>query len=156
MPDTGLADLRQLIEGVRRSFWLLSALSGEALADLGLTAATRAILEHAAEHGPQSVPQIAAAKHVKRQSIQALVDQTVRLGLIRLADNPAHRRSPLVDLTASGRKIFAEVRRREARLMRAIVARLRKADLAAAAAVLGDLPAILNSMLERGRDEPET
>ena len=45
MPDK-VKDLARIITGVRRCFWLLGAVSDEMIADLGVTASLRAILQH--------------------------------------------------------------------------------------------------------------
>src|SRR5262249_19593397 len=52
--------------------------------------------------GPQTVPQMARSRPVSRQYIQTLVDGVVKQGLVELVENPAHKRSPLVELTAKG------------------------------------------------------
>ena len=53
--------------------------------------------------GPCPVPDLARARGVSRQSIQSTVDRLRREGSLQLTPNPAHRRSPLVQLTPAGR-----------------------------------------------------
>src|SRR6185295_2910219 len=65
-----------------------------------------------AEGGPQTVPQLARARPVARQRIQRLVDELAAAGLVELVDNPHHRRSRLVRLTARGAAKHAEVTKR--------------------------------------------
>lgn len=146
MPDKS-KDLARVIAGVRRCFWLLGAVSDEMIADLGVTASLRAVLEHLHEFGAQTVPQIAREKAVKRQSIQALVDQLRGLGLVSVRDNPTHRRSVLVATTSEGRALFRKIETREARVLAALGETLSAGDLATTAATLTSLRAALKAMI---------
>ncbi len=62
------------------------------------------VLERA---GAQTVPQIARARSTSRQTIQLLVNNLEQEGLVESAPNPAHKRSELVRITESGRKLLA-------------------------------------------------
>jgi DNA-binding MarR family transcriptional regulator len=106
-----------LILEVRGTFADLRGLSDAMNADLGITAARRAIIEHLATGGAATVPQIAEAKRVTRQHVQIIADELAARGLAAFHDNPAHRRSRLLDLTDAGREAFATIRRREAALL---------------------------------------
>lgn len=139
-----LNELTAIITHVRRCFQLLATISDEMLADLGLTASLRAVMEHLHEHGPQTVPQIAEEKSVRRQSIQALVDQLREEGLVTTSPNPAHRRSVLVSLTREGRAVFIRIQQRERAKLRDILQdlegqHLEGQDLDTAVRVLGAL-----------------
>jgi DNA-binding MarR family transcriptional regulator len=104
----------RLIVEIRGAFNELKAFADDANADLGVTAAMRAVLEHLARAGPSTVPDIARTKSVSRQHIQKLADALVAAGLARFEPNPAHKRSALLIPTAAGEKTFATIRRREA------------------------------------------
>ena len=52
--------------------------------------------------GPLTVPQIARMRPTSRQRMQRLADELAGQGLVRFVDNPGHRRSKLVRLTARG------------------------------------------------------
>ena len=65
---------------------------------------TWGVLRSLAEEGPQTVPQLARARPVARQRIQKLADEMAADGLVEFVDNPAHRRSKLLRLTAAGFK----------------------------------------------------
>ncbi len=56
--------------------------------------------------GPKTVPDIARSRPVARQHIQKLVNELRDMGLIRFVDNPAHKRSRLVDITGKGRTVY--------------------------------------------------
>jgi DNA-binding MarR family transcriptional regulator len=47
---------------------------------------------------------------VSRQHIQTIVNELLHEGLVELRDNPAHRRSCLVALTAAGHATIAGIR----------------------------------------------
>ena len=59
--------------------------------------------------GPQTVPQLARARPVARQRIQRLADECAEAGLVVFVTNPAHKRSKLVELTASGEARCGEI-----------------------------------------------
>ena len=52
--------------------------------------------------GPLTVPQIAEMRPTSRQRMQRLADELAAEGLVEFIDNPKHRRSKLVQLTAKG------------------------------------------------------
>jgi DNA-binding MarR family transcriptional regulator len=62
--------------------------------------------------GPQTVPQLARARPVARQHIQKLADELAADGLVEFVDNPAHRRSKLLRLTAKGATVHDELTER--------------------------------------------
>jgi DNA-binding MarR family transcriptional regulator len=147
-------EVAALVRAIRRSFQLLKTVSDDRLLDLELTASLRAILEFIDEHGPHSVPQIASAKFVKRQSVQALVDQLAACGFIEAVANPAHKRSPLFAMTARGETLFGEVRSRDAQLMAEAADWLKSADVAGAVATLDRLEDFLRALAGLARDCP--
>jgi DNA-binding MarR family transcriptional regulator len=59
-------------------------------------------------HGPLSVPVIARMRPVSRQRMQKLADHLAGEGLVAFIDNPKHRRSKLVKLTAKGDTYYAK------------------------------------------------
>jgi DNA-binding MarR family transcriptional regulator len=67
--------------------------------------------------GEQTVPQMARARAVSRQHVQALVNQLIVERLVELAPNPAHKRSPLARLTQLGKKTVDAMNHNEASLL---------------------------------------
>ncbi len=65
------------------------------------------------------------------------------------AINPAHRRSPLVELTAAGAKTIKAMHGRERRLLEQRLATVDPRSIAAAAAVLATIRAALDSEVIR-------
>jgi DNA-binding MarR family transcriptional regulator len=64
--------------------------------------------------GPLTVPQIARMRPTSRQRMQRLANELAAEGLVEFIDNPKHRRSKLVRLTAKG---DAQYRELDARLL---------------------------------------
>ncbi len=58
--------------------------------------------------GPLTVPQIAEMRPTSRQRMQRLADELAAEGLVQFVDNPKHRRSKLVQLTAKGEARYRE------------------------------------------------
>jgi DNA-binding MarR family transcriptional regulator len=94
---------------IRRLFRAMGQKAGEQLADRGLTAADRAVLEFLSAAEALTVPEIAARYQVSRQHIQVTVNGLVGKGLLTTRENPQHKRSLLIALTARGRKLFASI-----------------------------------------------
>ena len=82
-----------------------------------MTGPLRGLLRNLDKLGEQTVPQMARARSVSRQHVQALINQLVEEGLVELIPNPAHKRSPLARLTAVGKKTVSEMNREEAKLL---------------------------------------
>ena len=131
--------LYRAIRGLRGCFNRLKALASEMHADLGITASMRAVMETLAEEGDKAVPEIARIKGVSRQHIQVNVNALVDENLVKLIDNPAHKRSLLVALTKNGRTAFREMRRREASTLDYLAADFKADTLDNAAAMLSEL-----------------
>ncbi len=131
--------LHSVTREVRACFNRLKAVADAMHADLGVTASLRAVIESLAEGGPQTVPQIARAKGVTRQHIQVSADALVADGFAVFADNPAHKRSQLLDLTPKGTRAFATMRSREAGALKDLAENHSLADLETALAVLAGL-----------------
>ncbi len=111
----------QVARSVRSLFHKLGAAATALHADTGISVGMRAVLESLINDGARTVPQLARARPVSRQHIQALVNDLLAQGHVAYINNPAHKRSKLVELTENGRKAFSSLRQRE----RAAFARLR-------------------------------
>jgi DNA-binding MarR family transcriptional regulator len=66
------------------------------------------------QEGPQTVPQIARSRPVSRQGIQKLANEMIEEGSIELIDNPAHKKSKLLRITAKGEALFQDLTERNA------------------------------------------
>ncbi len=105
---------------VRRLFRAMAAAADQYLADAGLSAADRAVMEFLYPDVELSVPQIARRYDVSRQHVQVTANALIARGLIRSVRNPHHKRSRLLRLSKLGRDCFAGIRRNE----RTVVERL--------------------------------
>lgn len=118
------------------------------LADLPMTLPLRAVVELIEQDGQQTVPQLAASMLVTRQGTQKIVNEGVALGILRLGENPAHRRSRLVGVTDEGWRAFATLRRREDELLETVAVSIETARLEQAAAVIEQLTAAMRDAVE--------
>jgi DNA-binding MarR family transcriptional regulator len=135
--------LETLIDEVRLLWNALVTITDALHAREGLTASPRAILEFLDRQGPATVPAMARARGVSRQHVQAIVDRLAAGGLVAHVANPAHRRSPLARLTASGAATIGRVRRREAGILDRLAAGLSGNDIDSCVATIRTVRASL-------------
>lgn len=109
MSKTVNSDHYQIVWLVRRLFRALGQRSNEMLAELGISAADRAVMEFLYPDKQLSVPEIAEQYKVSRQHIQVTVNSLQDAGLVVTTDNPRHKRSPLILLNGKGRKLFGSI-----------------------------------------------
>jgi DNA-binding MarR family transcriptional regulator len=102
----------------------------------GLSAGIRAVLNLLCEHGPMTVPQMGRAQALSRQFVQRMVDEGAARGLVETTPNPAHKRSPLIRLTAEGAAAITAVTAHERGLLRQVGGDLTGADITACLRVL--------------------
>jgi DNA-binding MarR family transcriptional regulator len=110
-----------------------------------MTGALRSILRGLDKLGEQTVPQMARARAVSRQHVQALVNQLVGERLVEFVANPAHKRSPLARLTPLGKKTVDVMNRNEAGLLSKADLDLTDKDLRQAAETLRTVRAYFES-----------
>jgi DNA-binding MarR family transcriptional regulator len=118
MPKSSSSDLYQVIWQVRRLFQRLRDMSEELLAGTGINTSQRALLEFLHRQQPQTVPQIAREKSVSRQHIQSVANELLALKLISSTQNPDHKRSHHLRLTAKGKSLFETIRKKETVLIK--------------------------------------
>jgi DNA-binding MarR family transcriptional regulator len=150
--SSGAEDLYEVLRHVRPLHQYSAKVVADALAERDVTMPMRAVLERLAD-GPYTVPQIARALWLPRQVVQRLADAAVALGYVRWADNPAHRRSKLAELTSEGRRVFTEIHDDELAGLRSLARRLDPADIAAAVRVVSALTAHARELAQRRGDD---
>lgn len=69
-----------------------------------------AILDTIQRHGCRTVPEIATWRGVTRQSVQAVVNKLIEVGLLAHAVNPNHKSSKRLELTARGLEQYARTK----------------------------------------------
>jgi DNA-binding MarR family transcriptional regulator len=97
-----------------------------------------------------TVPQIARRMGLSRQSVHLTVRRLRGDGLLELAPNADHGRSPLVCLTEAGRAQYASVDRRQIEWVNQLAAGLQVPELTAAAHVLSELSERLEAGIDVG------
>ena len=82
------------------------------------TAARSGLMRSLILSGPQTVPEMARARSVTRQSIQQIVNQLKQRGYVESQDNIEHRRSFLIAPTQAGEAWFDSLTNREAEYLK--------------------------------------
>lgn len=146
------AALYALVLEVRRLFHRLATASDALHADVGISAAQRAVLEALATSGATTVPDLARRKGVTRQHIQVLANALAAAGLVHTRPNPAHQRSSLLELTDAGRRTFEAMRARETKALESASTAIRGRQLGEVLAVLQELgDAVENAARQHAR-----
>ena len=136
----------ELVDETRGLFHRLRHTAEAIHHDAAISAGQRAILESLQREGALTVPAMARARPVSRQHVQTLVNELLDRGYVELADNPAHKRSRLVRLTAAGREVVRAIERRERRIIDRLEAPVSAEEMRAAASVLRTLRDSLAAM----------
>ena len=123
------SDSYEVVWLVRRLFRALAQKASENLAEVGISAADRAVMEFLYPEESLSVPAIADRYQVSRQHVQVTVNSLLDKGLVDTRDNPRHKRSPLVSLKPKGRKLFASVLERDQRELDSLFSVVPDSDL---------------------------
>ncbi len=100
--------IAELMLEVAQCFFRIRAFGQHAGFITSWGAGTFGFLRSLALLGPLTVPQIARMRPTSRQRMQRLADELAADGLVRFVDNPKHRRSKLVQLTAKGKARYGE------------------------------------------------
>jgi len=128
MPDHKLKEIYEVTWLIRRAFRLMGARVDQYLKDLDISACDRSVMEFLYPDKKLSVPQISELYDVSRQHIQSTVNVLHDRNIIKLHDNPKHKRSPLVGLSANGCKLYAEIQRRDILAFTKIFNEIKKSD----------------------------
>jgi DNA-binding MarR family transcriptional regulator len=139
------AALLRLFDEIPALFHRLRAVAGEVHGQSVSTAGSRGILRSLDRMGPQTVPQMARARTVSRQHIQVLVNGLLKDGLVAGEENPAHRKSPLVRLTAKGKHRLLASQKRESQLLAHAEFRLTAKEIDRAVEALRSLRELLDN-----------
>lgn len=144
---TGAGDaVSELVAHVFRLNGLLTA-AGDAMAEpAGQTSARWRVLG-AIEAAPLTVPQVARAWWLSRQSVQRVADVLVEEGFAVYEDNPGHRRSKLLRITSRGRSALRTIRRAQRVWADEIGGEIGETDLRTANAILAR---VVEALARRG------
>ena len=103
------------------------------------SAGRRSLLRSLKMDGPATVPQLARARPVSRQFIQKLANEMVADGLVEFINNPEHKRSKLVRITAKGERLLMEMMEQDIKLGTWLVQDLNESDIRTATRVVRTL-----------------
>ena len=131
--------LYPLTQSVRSLFHKMGSAVTRLHQGIRVTGGMRAVLENVITKGPQTVPQMARIRPVSRQHIQSHVNELLKVDYVEYLENPAHRRSKLVQATDKGREVFASLRQREAEALSRLSLKVTFRELEAADKVLSML-----------------
>lgn len=136
-------DLEALLNQVIALALRLRQAAGDSQIPEGLPVGGKLVMEVLARHGTKTVPQIARTRLTSRQNIQVLVNRLVTEGHVNLLPNPAHKRSPFVQLTEQGRVAVERLLETEAGFEQKLRTELSKGDVLTATEVLGRIRELL-------------
>ncbi len=139
----------EIVELIPFLFHRLKAVGDVLHAEHGITTPMRGVMMSLNDHGPQTVPQLAAARPVSRQFIQTLVDALAEKGLVQTQPNPRHKRSSLVDLTDEGCELMVKMRQTESGVIDKTLGQCAHVDLEAAHKVLSGFAEQLNMVIKQ-------
>jgi DNA-binding MarR family transcriptional regulator len=117
-----------------------------------LPSTAQSVLAGLNRYGPQTVPQIARSRLTSRQTVQVTVNRLLADRYVGMAENPAHRRSGLVCITAEGKAVVEIALKREGRLYELLPAGISEKEVHAATAVLRR---IRQRLAQAGLDETQ-
>jgi DNA-binding MarR family transcriptional regulator len=136
-------DAYRVIWLTRRLFRSLAQKSNESVESFGITAVDRAVMEFLYPEKSLSVPDIARKYQVTRQHVQVTINNLIEAGLVKALENPQHKRSSLMKLTAKGIKLFASILKNDERAVKAMFSDIPESDLAITRETLESLFVIL-------------
>lgn len=128
--------VQEVVDETVALYHWLAWVSDELYGEDARGASRRWILRCLLREGPLTTPAMARLRAIRRQSLQPVVDALVTDGLVTLKPNPAHARSPLVTITASGASLAERLDRVDAAVLRAVAKGLSPDDLRTTAATL--------------------
>ncbi|HWW00157.1 MAG TPA: MarR family transcriptional regulator [Candidatus Acidoferrum sp.] len=109
----------------------------------GLPAAAYGVLQLLQRHGPHTVPQLARRRSTSRQNIQIVINRLKSQGCVELANNPAHRRSALVNLTSGGQALLIQGAQGYHRMLETLASAIGESELASATRLLNGIRQLL-------------
>ena len=142
-------ELARLFDETVLLYLRLTALAARLHGAGPLSGPRRTVLAGLADSGPQTVAQMARVRAQSRQRFQPLINALIADGLVEATPNPAHRQSPLMVITAKGRRTVARMRAVEAKGRRQMQVAVSARQVAAAAAVLSDVRRDLERVLAK-------
>lgn len=132
-------ELRAVVDETIGLFHRLRWVAEQIYSEPGRSTARRGILRGLSRYGPQTVPELARARSIRRQSVQQVIDLLAAEGLVALRPNPEHARSRRVHITPKGEAVVRAMDRVDERVLDAIGSDLDRQQLLITAKVLRTL-----------------
>jgi DNA-binding MarR family transcriptional regulator len=107
--DEWWQELSELFDENVRVYLRLTALAARMHGEGPLSGPRRTVLVGLHRSGPRTVAQMAKQREQSRQRFQPLVNALIADGLLEAVPNAAHKQSPLITLTASGRRAVKRI-----------------------------------------------
>lgn len=127
-PDDPLAPI---IADFRTAITTLKAISSERVMRLGLSMAQLNILYTLKRCGEMPMSRLAEMLNVSLSSATGLIDRIEERGLVERSRVPEDRRIVLIRVTAAGERLLGELDGLSDELLRSVLGRLRRSELAA-------------------------
>ncbi len=128
--------LYDVIRCVRPAHRYLHRAVEQQLKDSGVTVGMRAVLERLADHGARTAPELARDLDIPRQFAQRSINSLIGQDMAERLNNPAHKRSYLIRITAKGRQTFERIKADEHTSLKQLAQALSADDIAAAQRVM--------------------
>jgi DNA-binding MarR family transcriptional regulator len=116
MPVAKGMGIQAIYEETINLFLCMTALLEETHGGRPFSVPRRDLMLRLLQSGPQTVPQLARARKVSRQTTQHLVNELISEGFLELSENIAHKLSHLVRLTPKGKEYITSLLQREAEI----------------------------------------
>jgi DNA-binding MarR family transcriptional regulator len=148
--DEWWRELSELFDENVRFYLRLSAVAAKMQGEGPLSGPRRTVLMSLHRSGPRTVAQLARDREQSRQRFQPLVNALIADGLLQAVPNTAHKQSPLIIITAKGRKAVQRIHALEKAWRPRLHVAISKARLVDATRALRDVRGGLERLL---RDE---
>jgi len=146
-------ELTGLVRAIVSCSHRLAAL-GAAAGAVGARGGTWGFMKSLDDGGPQTIPELAAARPVSRQHIQKLASELQARGWLTTRPNPRHKRSFLLDLTPAGRRQLRALDRTIQQTLRAHLGDVPSGELRQTLRTLETVAARLANALEESTAGP--
>jgi DNA-binding MarR family transcriptional regulator len=141
------SELRVLFDECVLLYLRLTALAAKIHRKGPLSGPRRTVLVGLAESGPQTVAQLARRRAQSRQRFQPLVNALIADGLLEAVPNAAHKQSPLIVLTARGRKTVERIHQIEQEGRAGLTLHATPAEIANSVAVIREVRQAIEGVL---------
>ncbi|HWI18133.1 MAG TPA: helix-turn-helix domain-containing protein [Vicinamibacterales bacterium] len=145
--DEWWREVSALFEESVRFYLRLSAVASKMHGDGPLSGPRRTVLLGLHRSGPRTVAQLAREREQSRQRFQPIVNALIADGLLQAVPNAAHKQSPLIVLTASGRRTVQRIQATEQAWLPRLRVSVSRARLSNATATLREVRGGLESLL---------